>query len=293
MLIRPENESDREATPVVSLVAEVFMTTMLIGALILAQAIVPGSASADDKYELEGGQEAAVLGSSAVLFGLGLWADQGYEPLTAEEIAQFDPATINWFDRSATGRWSPQAAKASDILVYTTMAAPVFLALTDQGSREAGTLGVMYLETLLLQGGLTFVTKNLFARTRPYVYNDDPDIPLSLKMEKTSRRSFYSGHTSSAFASMVFLASVFERLYPNSSARGWVWGGCMAAAATTGYLRYAAGRHYPTDILVGAAMGAFVGYIVPSLHELEADGPGAPGSSKRGRSMTLGITMGF
>ena len=67
----------------------------------------------------------------------------------------------------------------------------------------------------------------------------------------------------------------------------------MAAAATTGYLRYAAGRHYPTDILAGAAMGAFVGYIVPSLHELEADGPGAHGNSKSGRSMTLGITMGF
>ena len=265
---------------------------MLIGLLLGARPVL----SADNDpfpYELEGGTEAAVLGSTAILFGLGFWADQGYAPLTQEEIAALDPETINWFDRSATRRYSPGAAKASDIMLYATMVAPLSLALTDRGSLQPNTLGLMYLETYALQGGLTYLAKNLFSRTRPYVYNDNPDIPLALKMEKTSRRSFYSGHTSSAFASMVFLASVFERLYPDSSARGWVWGGCMTAAATTGYLRYAAGRHYPTDILVGAAMGAFVGYLVPSLHELEGDDPGGPAGGKSRQSMTLGITLGF
>ena len=272
--------------------AKITTLLMVIGLFLRAHPVL----AADNDpfpYELEGGKEAAVLGSTAILFGLGFWADQGYAPLTPEEIAALDPETINWFDRSATRRYSPGAAKASDIMLYATMAAPLSLGLTDQGSRDAGTLGLMYLETYALQGGLTYLAKNLFSRTRPYVYNDNPDIPLELKMEKTSRRSFYSGHTSAAFASMVFLASVFERLYPDSSARGWVWGGCMTAAATTGYLRYAAGRHYPTDILVGAAMGAFVGYLVPTLHELEGDGPGGPAGDKSRRSMTLGITLGF
>jgi len=265
---------------------------MVIGLLLGARPVL--AADNDDfPYELEGGTEAAVLGSTAILFGLGFWADQGYAPLTPEEIGALDPETINWFDRSATRRYSPGAAKASDIMLYATMAAPLSLALTDQGSRQPNTLGLMYLETYALQGGLTYLAKNLFARTRPYVYNDNPDIPLALKMEKTSRRSFYSGHTSAAFALMVFLASVFERLHPDSSARGWVWGGCLTAAATTGYLRYAAGRHYPTDILVGAAMGAFVGYLVPSLHELETEGSDGPTGGKSGRTMTLGITLGF
>jgi membrane-associated phospholipid phosphatase len=253
------------------------------------QAVVPEKAHADFPYELEGGKEATILGGTAVLFGLGLWADQGYEPLTPEEIAALDPGSINAFDRGATGRWSPGAAKASDIMLYTTMAAPLSLVLTDQGSRDPLTLGTIYLETMLLQGGLTFLAKNLVSRTRPYVYNDNPDIPVSLKLAKTSRRSFYSGHTSSAFAAMVFLASVFERLYPDSNARSWVWGGCLTAAATTGYLRYAAGRHYPTDILVGAAMGAFVGYVVPSWHEID---PAPSGGSTGGRKRTT-VTMGF
>lgn len=272
---------------------EIYGTALLviIGLLLGAGPVLAAENDAFP-YELEGGQEAAVLGSTAVLFGLGFWADQGYEPLTPEEIAALDPASINWFDRSATRRYSPGAAKASDVMLYGTMAAPLALLVTDRGSLQPGTLGVMYLETYALQGGLTYLAKNLFSRTRPYVYNNDPDIPLALKLEKTSRRSFYSGHTSSAFASMVFLASVFERLYPESSARGWVWGGCLTAAATTGYLRYAAGRHYPTDILVGAAMGAFVGYLVPSLHELDETGAG-PGEQKRRPALTLGITLGF
>jgi len=263
----------------------------LLGLVCLSGAVSPAVAADDFPYDLETGTEASVLGSSAVLFGLGLWADQDYEPLTPEDIASLDPESLNWFDRSAARRWSPGAAAASDIMLYTTLAAPLSLMLTDQGSRQPGKLGAIYLETVLLQGGLTFLAKNSFARTRPYVYNDDPDIPLAKKMEKTSRHSFYSGHTSSAFASMVFLAGVFEKLYPESSARVWVWGGCMTAAAATGYLRYAAGRHYPTDILVGAVMGAFVGYLVPSLHEIETGAPGGNGKSRQ--SVTVGFSFGF
>ena len=87
---------------------------LLLGALAMQPALGEAAAAADEfPYETEGGQEAAVLGSAAVLFGLGLWADQSYEPLTPEEIAALDPESINWFDRSATRQWSPGAAKAS------------------------------------------------------------------------------------------------------------------------------------------------------------------------------------
>jgi membrane-associated phospholipid phosphatase len=264
----------------------------LTGLLVATLAAGPARAGSAFPFELEGGTEAGILGSSAVLFGLGLWADRGHELLTPAEIAALDRESINRFDRSATYRWSPGAARASDFFLFGTMAAPLGLLVTDQGRRQPGTLGVMYLETMLLQGGLTYLTKNLVARTRPYVYNDDPDIPLDLKLSRTSGRSFFSGHTSSAFASMVFMASVFERLYPDSDARGWVWGGCLTAAATTGYLRYAAGRHYPTDILVGAAAGAFLGYLVPALHEIEAEGPGGP-QAKSSRQVAFGFAWGF
>ena len=146
----------------------------LLGLVFLVGAANPASAADEFPYDLETETEAAVLGSAAILFGLGLWADQGYEPLTPEEIAALDPSTINGFDRSATRRWSPGAATASDIMLYTTMAAPLSLMLTDQGSRQPGKLGVMYLETWLLQGALTFLAKNTFFPHSPLCLQRQP-----------------------------------------------------------------------------------------------------------------------
>jgi hypothetical protein len=40
-------------------------------------------------------------------------------------------------------------------------------------------------------------------------------------------------------------------------------------------------------------MGAFVGYVVPSMHELEAAGPGGTGGAKGRRGLTLGVRLGF
>jgi len=36
--------------------------------------------------------------------------------------------------------------------------------------------------------------------------------------------------------------------------------------AVTGYLRYEAGRHFPTDILGGYALGALTGVLIPIMH---------------------------
>jgi len=116
--------------------------------------------------------------------------------------------------------------------------------------------------------------KNLFGRPRPFVFNDDPRIADEHRLTATAHRSFPSGHTANAFASMVFFATAFDQLNPDSSARGWVWGGCLATAGTTGLLRYLAGRHYPTDILVGAVLGATFGWLVLHLHEVDETGAG-------------------
>ena len=268
------------------------MRLLLIPLLLLATAL-PAAAAGDFPYDLESGQEAAIIGTTAGLFGVGWLVDRGYEPLTPEEIAAMDPSSLPAIDRAATRRWSPKADHASDIMVYTLMAAPLTLALTDQGSREPGTLGLIYLETMLLESGTVYLLKNVFERSRPFVYNDDPDIPLDLKMSRTARRSFPSGHAANAFASMVFTANVYGKLYPDSDARGWVWGGCMAAATTTAYLRYAAGRHFVTDLLAGAVIGGLAGWLVPQWHEVDAVDELRDPSAKSDPGMTLSLRFGF
>jgi len=43
---------------------------------------------------------------------------------------------------------------------------------------------------------------------------------------------------------------------------------------------------------MGAFMGAFVGYLVPSLHETEGV-PVSPDGGKSRQTVTLGFTLGF
>ena len=78
--------------------------------------------------------------------------------------------------------------------------------------------------------------------------------------------SFFSRHTSLAFASAVFLATTHDAYYPDSEARPYVWAGSLLAAAAVGWMRYEAGEHFPTDIIAGAVVGSAVGYAVPRLH---------------------------
>jgi len=267
--------------------------TILISALISLSLSSAARGQTDFPYELSGEKDLPVLGTSALLFGLGFWADSDdteNRSFILEEIQTLDPADINGFDRSATRRYSPKAAHLSDIFMYSAAVAPLSLTLTDMGSKEPLTMTAMHLETLLLNGGVTYLMKNLFRRTRPFVYNKDPRIPDSLRMSRTARRSFPSGHTSTAFASMVFLATVYGKMNPDSSSKDLVWAGCLATASVTGYLRYAAGYHYPSDILAGAALGAFSGWLVPQLHEIDQDGPG--GGAAKG-SMVMGLSVKF
>jgi membrane-associated phospholipid phosphatase len=73
----------------------------------------------------------------------------------------------------------------------------------------------------------------------------------------------------------MFTGEVYARLNPDDPGRHWVRGGSLALAAVTGWLRVRAGRHYPTDVLAGAALGSLIGWLVPRLHEVDHPGGGA------------------
>jgi membrane-associated phospholipid phosphatase len=234
-------------------------------------AAAPAGAGNAFPYELDTGRELALTGTGVVLLG-GAWAiDRAGTSLTPEEIALLERNMVPGIDRGATRRWSTGAATGSDFLKFATVASPLALLLTDRGGKEPWVLATMYGETLLLTNGVVGMMKVLFGRTRPFVYNDDPAIPWSLKQSRFARRSFPSGHTANAFAGSVFLSVTYDRLYPESQASGWIWAGSLAAASTVGYLRYAAGRHFPTDIVAGAAIGALFGWLVPELHEIDPE----------------------
>ena len=244
-------------------------------------------------YDYDRDADSEIVATGVLLFGLGYLAQRSFAPLTFAEIEALDPQELPVWDRGAVDNWSPGKARASDYLLTTSLAAPVVLMLGSSGRDQAGVIGVMYLESYLLNSGLTFLMKNAFARPRPFAYSDNPDISQELKMSATARRSFPSGHTSTTFASLVFLATVHSRLNPGSSSNGWVWGGCLAAAATTGYLRYASGWHFPTDILAGATIGAFAGWVVPQIHEWDSAVADPVTKSQPSGQTRIGFSLAF
>ena len=219
-------------------------------------------------YQLSAGREGLLLGGGAALLAAGFAINAELDVLTPEDVAGLDPADINGFDRSATTNWSVVSSNVSDAVLVTTVGASVITTVaTARGPSAPVTVALMFGETMLVGNGVSQLMKTAIRRVRPYVYNDNPDIPFEKKLTKTARQSFPSGHAINAFASAVFLSTVFSKLHPTSPLRPWIWGGSLAAASTVGFLRYDAGKHFPTDVLAGAAIGSVLGWGIPKIHE--------------------------
>ncbi len=207
-----------------------------------------------------------------------------------EPIATGRPDT-GAIDRVALDRYSPRAAIASDVLVGVLVASGPALAGVDAawaaprrtprrfrvGAARWGSDALLQIEALALTGLAVVVIKSAVARPRPYTALDVSDVPASDRgdlqddLAKPDRsHSFPSGHTAFAFASATSLATLWT-LHAPRNARGraakataWVVG--LALATTVGTLRVVAGKHYPSDVIAGAALGAGIGAAVPLAH---------------------------
>jgi membrane-associated phospholipid phosphatase len=79
--------------------------------------------------------------------------------------------------------------------------------------------------------------------------------------------SFMSGHTSMAFtgAGLICAHHANIPLYGGGIADDLTCVTAMTAATTTGILRVAADRHHASDVLAGAVLGVFSGWLLPNL----------------------------
>lgn len=193
-----------------------------------------------------------------------LFLDGNKIPLDDNQIANLSQNDINAFDRLTVNNWSPSTAKTSDILVASQVASPVLLLLFDSTRKDFLKWGIIYSESVLMTLGMYNFAKAMVDRTRPFVYN--PDADHSMKKQTDAIRSFYSGHTSMAFNSAVFYCTVFADYFPDSEWITETWICALTVSSTIGYLRYKAGKHFPTDILTGAVFGSLTGYLIPYFH---------------------------
>ncbi len=184
--------------------------------------------------------------------------------LTPSSLDNLNPNGINRFDRNAVNNWSPRLATISDVGIIFSITAPALLLFSQNVNSDASAYSLVYAETLFATLAAMGIAKTTTRRLRPYAYN--MDVSQELRLAPAAKRSFFSGHTSLAFSSAVFTSTLFDYYNPDSSWRPWVWGSSLALASGVGYLRYASGKHFPTDIIVGAVVGSTIGYVIPKLH---------------------------
>ncbi len=214
-------------------------------------------------YALDLTKDLVIFGAGNAMIGLGLLLSHDMDPLTEEEVASLDPMDVNKFDRATIT--SKRKMPSGDFLLLGSLLLPLTFLTHEETKSDMGMLAVMAGEVFVFQLGLNFVAKGLADRVRPYCY--DENTPSDLKTTVNARLSFYSGHTSTAAAMSFFVAKVFSDYLSNTTTKTIIWTSAVIYPALTGFLRVDSGNHFRTDILVGYAIGAIVGYFVPVLHK--------------------------
>lgn len=223
------------------------------------------SAFAQSPYKTSWNQDGYILGGSAVAAITAYSIDERVSPLSLNEIEALNRNDVSSLDRAATYNWSEKVSTASDLTVGAIIVSPALFYFSEKMRKDYRTISIMYAETMMLSLALPSIAKAVTVRKRPFVYN--PDAPGYDKLDKDAKRSFFSQHATFAFASATFLSSVYSRYYPDSKFIPYIWAGSLLTASLTGYLRFEAGMHFPTDILTGALVGGAVGYLIPKIHE--------------------------
>lgn len=180
-------------------------------------------------------------------------------------LGELELGNIPSFDRFATDYSSELARKASNRTRDFSSVMPALLLLGKASRKDAPKLLLLYAETVALRRGLTNIVKYTARRPRPYLYN--PELDPSTVVGSGDREAFLSGHISGAAATGFFFGRVFSDYYPDSKLKPYVWGLAAGIPALTGFFRVRAGQHYPSDIIAGYALGAAVGWLVPTLHK--------------------------
>jgi membrane-associated phospholipid phosphatase len=226
--------------------------------------LLPSVVAAQSPYRLSWKTDGPIMGATGILGVTMFAADRHLPGLTVEEANALSPADVNAFDRPATKNYAPRASDMSSVLGYTLYFAPLVLLLDGEVRDDVTTFGAMYLEMAAFAIVIPQIAKNTVDRPRPLAYN--PEAPMSERTDPDARQAMFSGHTTFAFASAVFLSTVYSDYFPGSSWTPYIWAGSLSAAAAVGILRVTSGKHFPTDVIIAAIVGSGIGYLIPLVH---------------------------
>jgi membrane-associated phospholipid phosphatase len=228
-------------------------------ALALWLASAPRLAAAQSPYTLDLRVDLPVLGLG--LAGSMIVLTEVPPPACYPDCSRAD---VNAFDRTALGHYSPATRTAADIAVFSLIGLTFALDALDSGGDGWLEDSVVFLQTLLVTQALVQLTKHAVRRPAPFVY--DPDVPAEDVRAKDAARSFFSGHTATAFAMTTAFSVTYFLRHPDDPLRWLVLGTGIALSLGVGIAKVFAGHHFWPDIAAGALAGASIGVLVPILH---------------------------
>lgn len=159
------------------------------------------------------------------------------------------------------------------------------------GCRGVANAGLHSMEALALAAGTTQILKLGLGRARPEPSvgldpgqpGRDPYIFRPLR-GRGGFTAFPSGHASAAFAVAAALSADL------STAPGWVTPSLYGAATLVGLSRIYNNKHWATDVIVGAAVGTYLGRKVVELQRGPTDrrpSPAAPSLAATPNGLTV------
>ncbi|HEX2569227.1 MAG TPA: phosphatase PAP2 family protein [Polyangia bacterium] len=154
-------------------------------------------------------------------------------------------------------------AFAFGVMPLVALGVDAILAQHDRRLREWPVDALVIAEAAVLAADVNQLVKFTVGRERPFVHVLPEDAKDMTRRPADNNLSFYSAHSTLVFSLAVASGTV-------ATLRGYrlapvLWASGLAVAATVGYLRIAADRHYFTDVLAGAAIGSVIGFVVPYL----------------------------
>jgi membrane-associated phospholipid phosphatase len=278
-----------------------FHFTLFCLALISALSFSGQSWAADSRpYELK---QNPTLDPVLTITGATLW-------LAAEMFKiRLAPQTCRWCDRDEQGRdslnafdktarnalrWSnPRVPYVmSDVMAYGVAPLAAFgldaVSASNADALDAfGADAAIITQATVLAADVNQLVKFLAGRERPFVHALRAGQKPRTWQPSDNNTSFFSGHTSLVFALAASSGTVcMLRAYGRCPL---IWGTGLSIAATVGYLRIAADRHYLSDVLVGAVVASTMGVLIPlALHGRTSERV-APDEQK----LTSGLRLGF
>lgn len=185
-------------------------------------------------------------------------------PSTVEEINNLDRSDINGFDRWAIYPYSSSLNNMGNYEFHASIPLPVILFLITKDTRkDFFKLSYLYWEALSITGLFGSGAPYFIDRHRPYAYTTET--PMEKRIIPNAKNSAFSGHVEVVATSVFFAAKVYSDYYPETKLMMF----SMASVATAGmaYMRLKGGQHFPSDVLVGAALGTLSGILVPHFHK--------------------------